>query len=81
MIIRLPSLRTSGTFLTAVLIFAGVIAAQAPPPALATLYSFAGYPGDGANPYGSVAIGKGGVLYGTTYSGGLYWWVLARCSP
>ena len=35
-----------------------------------TLHSFAGQPGDGANPFGGVAIGSGGVLYGTTQIGG-----------
>ena len=33
------------------------------------LYSFKGQP-DGSNPQASVVIGKNGVLYGTTYSGG-----------
>jgi uncharacterized repeat protein (TIGR03803 family) len=37
------------------------------------LYSFAGAPNDGANPMDSpVAIGPGGVLYGTTYFGGAF---------
>ena len=36
------------------------------------LYSFqGGLVGDGQNPLASVEIGKGGVLYGTTYSGGI----------
>jgi uncharacterized repeat protein (TIGR03803 family) len=34
------------------------------------LHQFSGAPGDGANPYAGVAIGKGGVLYGTTQYGG-----------
>ena len=34
-----------------------------------TLYSFKGDP-DGAQPKGAVVIGKGGVLYGTTFLGG-----------
>jgi uncharacterized repeat protein (TIGR03803 family) len=38
-------------------------------PTLTTLYSFQGAP-DGADPYGSVVIGSGGVLYGTTSLGG-----------
>jgi uncharacterized repeat protein (TIGR03803 family) len=35
-----------------------------------TLYSFVGPPADGAGPYGSVALGPGGVLYGITVGGG-----------
>jgi uncharacterized repeat protein (TIGR03803 family) len=34
------------------------------------LHNFAGYPSDGANPFAGVAIGTGGVLYGTTSYGG-----------
>jgi uncharacterized repeat protein (TIGR03803 family) len=34
------------------------------------LYNFAGKPTDGGNPFGGVAIGAGGVLYGTTTYGG-----------
>jgi uncharacterized repeat protein (TIGR03803 family) len=34
------------------------------------LHNFAGSPSDGATPLAGVVIGKGGVLYGTTYSGG-----------
>lgn len=33
-----------------------------------TLYDFAG--GDGSSPEASLVVGKGGVLYGTTLSGG-----------
>lgn len=36
-----------------------------------TLYSFKGGL-DGANPFGGVAVGESGVLYGTTLSGGSY---------
>jgi len=36
----------------------------------AVLHSFTGYPSDGANPWQGVAIGPGGVLYGTTVNGG-----------
>jgi uncharacterized repeat protein (TIGR03803 family) len=35
------------------------------------LHSFGGT-GDGSLPYGSLLLGSGGVLYGTTYSGGKY---------
>jgi uncharacterized repeat protein (TIGR03803 family) len=34
------------------------------------LYSFTGASGDGATPFGGVALGSGGVLYGTTLFGG-----------
>jgi len=37
----------------------------------ATLWTFGG-PGDGSSPIDGVAIGGGGVLYGTTYRGGVY---------
>jgi hypothetical protein len=36
----------------------------------AVLHNFAGGSTDGATPYRRVAIGEGGVLYGTTYTGG-----------
>ena len=36
----------------------------------ATLYSFAGSPGDGANPYGGLVQGSDGNFYGTTIKGG-----------
>jgi uncharacterized repeat protein (TIGR03803 family) len=38
----------------------------------AVLYSFANYSGDGDAPYGSVSVGGGGSLYGTTQDGGAY---------
>ena len=34
------------------------------------LHSFAGYPTDGANPYGTLLRDKSGHLYGTTFNGG-----------
>jgi uncharacterized repeat protein (TIGR03803 family) len=37
---------------------------------IAEIHTFAGGSGDGANPYAGVVIGSGGVLYGTTSSGG-----------
>jgi len=43
--------------------------AQNPQPSFSTLYSFKGGT-DGANPHSRLSIGSGGVLYGTTYSGG-----------
>jgi hypothetical protein len=58
------------TLLKALPIFAACTAAHAAQPTLTTLYSFAGPPIDGANPYAGVAIGPNGVLYGTTQWGG-----------
>jgi hypothetical protein len=55
---------------TAVVIFAAVSSAYGASPVLRTLHSFAGEPGDGATPYGSLVLGAGNVLYGVTYSGG-----------
>jgi uncharacterized repeat protein (TIGR03803 family) len=37
----------------------------------AVLHAFTGYPSDGAFPFAGVAIGKGNVLYGTTFNGGV----------
>jgi uncharacterized repeat protein (TIGR03803 family) len=34
------------------------------------LHSFTGYPNDGGNSYSNLVMGKGGVLYGTTSTGG-----------
>ena len=34
------------------------------------LYSFAGYPGDGASPYDGLTLGSDGNFYGTTLNGG-----------
>jgi uncharacterized repeat protein (TIGR03803 family) len=48
------------------------------------LHSFGGAPNDGYSPYNAgVAIGKGGVLYGTTYGGGsgFYGTVFALTPP
>lgn len=39
---------------------------------ITTLYSFTGQDGDGANPYATVSLGSGGVLYGTTSYGGTF---------
>lgn len=36
------------------------------------LYSFTGQSGDGTAPYGGVALGSNGGLYGSTFSGGTY---------
>ena len=65
------ALTTSGTLLTAFLIFNGHIAAQSPPPALTTLYSFMGG-SDGSIPAAlAVGSGPGGnpVLYGVSGGG------------
>ena len=44
-----------------------------PTPFFKTLYAFNGYvnSGDGTQPTTPLVIGPGGVLYGTTYSGGI----------
>ena len=39
-------------------------------PVFTTIYSFAGPNADGASPEAPLAIGAGGVLYGTTFGGG-----------
>lgn len=57
----------------ALLVFVPVLTApsgSAQAPASATIYSFRGG-ADGAGPTGGVTIGESGVLYGTTYVGGL----------
>jgi uncharacterized repeat protein (TIGR03803 family) len=54
------------TLPTVLMVAASIAAAQ--PPVFRTLYSFTGL-GDGASP-SSLVIGGGGVLYGTTESGG-----------
>jgi uncharacterized repeat protein (TIGR03803 family) len=47
-----------------------------------TLYSFAGYPNDGANPYAGLVQGSDGNFYGTTYYGGGYnYGTVFRISP
>jgi len=46
-------------------------AAQAATPGLKTLYSFTGF-NDGGPPLAPVTIGTDGVLYGTTFFGGIY---------
>ena len=65
------ALTTGGTLLTAFLIFSGHIAAQSPPPALTTLYSFMGG-SDGSTPTALVVgSGPGGnrILYGVSGGG------------
>ncbi|MGA2739045.1 MAG: choice-of-anchor tandem repeat GloVer-containing protein [Bryobacteraceae bacterium] len=56
------------TRLIALLILAACF--TAPAAILTTLHSFAGAPADGAGPYAGLTISPGGVLYGTTTSGG-----------
>ncbi|MGA2591209.1 MAG: choice-of-anchor tandem repeat GloVer-containing protein [Bryobacteraceae bacterium] len=46
-------------------------AAQNPPPSLTTIYNFTDSSG-GYQPVAPVIVGQGGVLYGSTYKGGLY---------
>ena len=59
------TLTAGGTLFTALLMFTGHAAAQA----LTTIATFASAPSDGIEPSG-VVIGPGGVLYGTTQTGG-----------
>lgn len=68
MTILRPALTTCRTLLAATLI-SMPSGAQTTNPTLTTLYSFSGG-NDGLNPLAGVVIGKGGVLYGTTYAGG-----------
>jgi len=64
------TLTVCGTLLTAFLFLGTRTAvAQRSSPALKSLYAFMGS-GDGAQPDGTLVAGSGGVLYGTTYSGG-----------
>lgn len=67
-------LATGGTFFAALLglISHGAAQSTSPTPTAhyTTLYSFGSHPHDGAGPRG-IAVGSGGVLYGTTYAGGL----------
>jgi uncharacterized repeat protein (TIGR03803 family) len=57
----------------------GTVFQLAPPAAaggswtMTVLHNFTGLSGDGANPYAGIIIGKGGLLYGTTYYGGTYY--------
>ena len=64
------ALTTCGTLLASVLTFTAYAGAQMSTPQLKTLHNFQGTPSDGSQPYTGLAIGKGGVLYGTTLSGG-----------
>jgi uncharacterized repeat protein (TIGR03803 family) len=57
----------------AVLMFAACVGAQAAGASLAPIYTFGtNGPNDGADPAGALAVGAGGVLYGTTTGGGAY---------
>jgi hypothetical protein len=64
------TLATFGTLSTTLLLFNFSSVAQASSPILTTLHTFTGTDTDGANPYAGVILGPGGVLYGTTFSGG-----------
>lgn len=60
--------------LLALCIFTSTVSAQAASPTFTTLYAFNGdvNSGDGIYPIAPVVIGPNGVLYGTTYEGGIY---------
>jgi uncharacterized repeat protein (TIGR03803 family) len=76
------SLVTGGALLTAFLIFNGHIAAQSPPPALTTLYSFAGG-SDGFIPE-ALAVGSGPngpILYGVADGGPLDFGMVFSLTP
>ncbi|MGO4883985.1 MAG: choice-of-anchor tandem repeat GloVer-containing protein [Bryobacteraceae bacterium] len=66
-----------GTTLIGGALNAGTVFSLAPPESPGgawtevVLHDFAGYRGDGLLPYWGVVMGNGGVLYGTTWSGGL----------
>jgi len=57
--------------------------AQTPDSTYQVLYSFGAFSQDGTEPGGPVAIGAGGVLYGTTTHGGLYpgWGTVFALNP
>ena len=55
---------------TILLAATGLVIAGNGPQAFATIYSFTGQNGDGATPFGGLAVGKNGTLYGTTQFGG-----------
>jgi uncharacterized repeat protein (TIGR03803 family) len=57
--------------LATVILAATCSVAHAATPGFTTLYDF-GSSGDGASPEANLAIGAGGVLYGTTLNGGAY---------
>ncbi|HEY1613561.1 MAG TPA: choice-of-anchor tandem repeat GloVer-containing protein [Rhizomicrobium sp.] len=50
----------------------GTVFKLAPDGIETVLHAFTGGPDDGNNPYGGVILGKRGILYGTTNSGGSY---------
>jgi len=60
-----------GELVMALLIFTTYSGAQNLSPVLTPIYGFTGTL-DGELPYGGLAIGSGGVLYGTTNYGGTY---------
>jgi uncharacterized repeat protein (TIGR03803 family) len=61
----------NANLLMAAIVVAVCGAAQAATPGLKTLYSFTGF-NDGGPPLAPVTIGTDGVLYGTTFFGGIY---------
>src|SRR5690349_8994831 len=72
------------TTMLAVLLGLAVSAvAQKSSPTFMTLYNFSGNGQEGKGPAGGVVIGKGGVLYGTTYYGGISpgWGTVFQLNP
>ena len=51
---------------------AGTVFRVGPSGGYTNLYTFNGYPGDGASPYGGLVQGSDGNFYGTTLAGGTY---------
>jgi len=68
---NLRTFRVELIVLLAVLAAGPRVAAQAPQASFQTLYTFGGASQDGAFPESSVVIRSAGMLYGTTYNGGI----------
>jgi len=70
------ALAFGGILLAGLLVLTSYGAAQDASPTLTTLYNLGEHSGDGYQPNG-LAIDAGGVLYGTTYTGGAR--ILEQC--